>query len=83
MTTTSTYPAALDSLSNPASSTQLDASGDLGHARQHTRANDAIEALQATLGVDPQGSYPSVVARLDGELGDIAAALAAILEPES
>lgn len=61
----SDFPGALDDLPNPTSSTLRDASGDLGHAAQHANANDAIEAIQATLGIDPQGSYTDVAERLD------------------
>ena len=61
----STYPASLDDLgaSNPSSSTQMD--DGAGHAAQHSDANDAIDAIQATLGVNPQGGEASVDARLD------------------
>lgn len=61
----STYPATLDDLgaTNPASS---DAMNDgAGHASQHSEANDAIDAIQTTLGVDPQGSAADVAERLD------------------
>lgn len=43
------FPTSLDSLTNPTSSDTL-ASPD--HAGQHSNANDAIEALQAKVGVD-------------------------------
>lgn len=51
----STYPASLDDLgaSNPSSSTQMD--DGAGHAAQHADANDAIDAIQVTLGADPFG----------------------------
>lgn len=43
----SNYPSSLDALANPSSgSTMLSPS----HSTQHTNANDAIEAIQATLG---------------------------------
>jgi hypothetical protein len=59
----SDYPGALDTLSNP---TPTDAMNDgTGHAAQHADANDAIEAIQATLGIDPQGTESTVVDRLD------------------
>jgi hypothetical protein len=41
------YPASLDNLSNPASTDSLS-----GHADLHTNVNDALEALQAKVGVD-------------------------------
>jgi hypothetical protein len=34
------------------------------HADQHANANDAIEAIESTLGVNPQGGSATVVARL-------------------
>jgi hypothetical protein len=34
------------------------------HADQHSNANDAIEAIESTLGVNPQGGSATVVARL-------------------
>jgi hypothetical protein len=59
----SSYPGALDTLSNPDAS---DAMNDgAGHAANHSAANDAIEAIQATLGVDPQGGEATVADRLD------------------
>ena len=44
------FPGALDTFSNPSSSTQLSAAGT-PHATQHTDANDAIEALEAKVGI--------------------------------
>ena len=46
---TTNYPASLDNLVNPAGTATL-ASPD--HAGQHANANDAIEALEAKVGVD-------------------------------
>lgn len=59
----SSYPSSLDSFSNPTSSNKLNDSGVL-HADQHANANDAIEAIEATLGINPQGASATVVARL-------------------
>lgn len=58
----SSYPGALDSLTNPSPG---DSQALVSHAGQHADANDAIEAIQATLGVNPQGSSATVVARLN------------------
>jgi hypothetical protein len=58
----SAYPGGLDSFTNPTSTDGLDLPP---HADQHADANDAIEAIQATLGVDPQGAYDTVAERLD------------------
>jgi len=55
------YPGALDTLTNPASTDRLTSPS---HAAQHANANDAIEAIQATLGIDPQGSESTVGARI-------------------
>lgn len=57
----STYPGALDALTNPAGSEFQDGPS---HAAQHANANDALEAVQATLGVNPQGSEDDVAARI-------------------
>lgn len=61
----STYPATLDDLgaTNPAGSDPM--TDGAGHAAQHAEANDAIDAIQTTLGVDPQGGETDVAARLD------------------
>jgi hypothetical protein len=53
------FPDSLDSLSNPASSDQL-----IGHAQQHTNANDAIEALQSKVGIDGSVDTDSLEYRL-------------------
>ena len=43
------FPTSLDSLSNP---TATDKQNNPDHATQHANANDAIEALQAKVGID-------------------------------
>ena len=43
------FPASLDSLTNPTSSDSLNSPS---HSAQHANSNDAIEALQAKVGVD-------------------------------
>lgn len=45
---TTAYPSALDSLSNPASVDKLNSPG---HATQHININDAVEAIQAWVGI--------------------------------
>lgn len=47
---TTAYPAALDNFTNPASTDLLSAAG-VSHADQHANANDAIEAVQARVGI--------------------------------
>lgn len=44
-----TYPTTIDDLDNPSSTDELDSPS---HADQHSNANDAIEALEAKVGVD-------------------------------
>lgn len=44
-----TFPSSLDNLSNPASTDYLDT---VDHANQHADANDAIEALEAKIGIN-------------------------------
>jgi hypothetical protein len=56
----SSYPTGYDSFTNPAGSDPL--SG--GHADQHADINDAVEAVQAELGLSPSGSEATVTARL-------------------
>lgn len=46
-----TFPTSLDILPNPTSTTVLDAPG-LRHSDQHINANDAIEAIEAKVGID-------------------------------
>jgi len=55
------YPGALDSLTNPGAG---DALNSPSHSAQHTNANDAIEAVETELGVNPSGSDATVAARL-------------------
>lgn len=55
------YPAGYDALANPG--TNLSSSPL--HSVQHTNLNDAMEAVQAELGLNPSGSAATVAARLD------------------
>jgi hypothetical protein len=57
------YPGALDSFVNPTATDTLD-STTVPHAAQHDNINDAMAAVQVTLGVNPQGGSATVVARL-------------------
>lgn len=59
------YPGGLDDFTNPTATDALD-SVTVPHASQHSDLNDAVEAVEATLGVDPQGGFTDVVSRLDG-----------------
>lgn len=49
------YPASLDNLSNPDSEDSLQ-----GHAQLHTNVNDAIEAIQAKVGIDSSADSDSL-----------------------
>lgn len=60
----SNYPDSLDSFTNPSANDSLNSS-TVPHATQHANANDAIVAIESTLGTNPQGSSASVKARLD------------------
>ena len=70
------FPTSLDALTNPTSADTLD-SVTVPHATQHANANDAIEALQAKVGVN--GS--SVTTSLDYKISQAlsATSLMAIL----
>ena len=57
------YPAGIDNFTNPTSTDKLD-SATVPHSAQHINANDAIEAIQAELGINPKGASESVGARL-------------------
>lgn len=71
----SVYPSNLDNLSNPNSTDKQ----STGHAAQHTNANDAIENIEASLGILPQGSYASVRLRLEAIEANVAALGSAIV----
>lgn len=57
------YPASLDNLINPTASDTLN-SNTVPHHLQHANANDAIEALQTVLGINPAGSHLTVKDRI-------------------
>jgi len=59
----SNYPSGLDSFTNPAGTDNLAAG--IGHAAQHANANDAIEAIEGELGLNPRGGSATVKARFD------------------
>lgn len=60
----SNYPAGFDALSDPTGSDPLD-SLTVPHADQHADVNSAVEAIQATLGLNPQGVFGTVRSRLE------------------
>jgi hypothetical protein len=57
------YPSSLDNLINPTASDTLN-SVTVPHHLQHANANDAIEALQTVLGVNPAGGHLTVKDRI-------------------
>lgn len=62
------YPSSLDAFPNPTATTKRNATG-FEHADQHADANDAIEALEAKLGIGattPDAQFKSVVATAVG-----------------
>jgi hypothetical protein len=59
----SSFPTSYDSFNNPSASTMENASG-YEHSILHSKANDAIYAVQHALGLNPQGSAADVAARL-------------------
>jgi hypothetical protein len=68
----SDYPTDLDTFTNPSPS---DPRTSPSHAGQHADINDAMTAVQGTLGLDPQGSEATVAARIaaiEAAGGDVA-----------
>lgn len=59
----SQYPSALDNLLNPTANDALN-SLTVPHHLQHANANDALEAIQTVLGVNPAGSHLTVKDRI-------------------
>lgn len=60
------FPTSLDSLVNPLGT---DSMSSVSHASQHTNANDAIEALQAKVGIDGSAVTTSHDYKLSGVTG--------------
>jgi hypothetical protein len=59
----SQYPNSLDVLINPSPTDTLN-SGTVPHHLQHANANDAIEAIQTVLGVNPAGAHLTIKDRI-------------------
>ena len=57
------YPNSLDVLINPTSSDSLN-STTVPHAKQHADLNDAVEAIQTVLGINPAGTHLTVKDRI-------------------
>lgn len=67
---TTAFPAALDQFSNPSGTASQD-SASVRHSEQHANVNDAIEALQAKVGVDGSTVITSIDKRLAEAESDI------------
>jgi len=59
----SQYPSALDNLINPTANDTLN-SVTVPHHLQHANVNDALEAVQTVLGLNPAGSHLTVKDRI-------------------
>jgi hypothetical protein len=57
------YPNHLDEFVNPTPQDTL-ASGVVPHAQQHANLNDAMEAVQTILGINPAGSFLTIKDRM-------------------
>jgi hypothetical protein len=57
------YPGSLDNFVNPTASDTLN-SATVPHADQHANLNDAVEAIQTELGINPSSSFLTVDARI-------------------
>jgi hypothetical protein len=64
------YPNSIDNFTNPTSTDSL-SSTTVPHHQQHADVNDAVEAIQGELGVNPSGPYNTVKARIEGLESDI------------
>ena len=60
---TTGYPGAIDAFVNPVPTDQTN-SVTVPHASQHDNINDAVKAVETELGVNPRGTFATVVARL-------------------
>lgn len=76
------FPTALDTLPNPTGATAIDSgTTGLSHSEQHTNANDAIEALQAKVGINDSAVTTSIdyrMRRIENGSAFLAAAIAAL-----
>lgn len=57
------YPGSLDNFVNPTPTDTLD-SGVVPHAQQHANLNDAVEAMQTVMGLNPAGSHLTLKDRI-------------------
>lgn len=66
------YPASLDNFTNPTATDRLN-SVTVPHHQQHADLNDAVEAIQTVLGINPAGSHLTIKDRIIEVESDIAA----------
>lgn len=57
------YPGSLDVFTNPTATDTLN-SGSVPHHLQHANINDAVEAIQTVLGLNPAGSHLTIKDRI-------------------
>lgn len=57
------YPGSLDNFVNPTASDTLN-SATVPHAQQHANLNDAVEAIQTVMGLNPAGTHLTVKDRI-------------------
>jgi len=60
---TTQYPSSLDVFTNPTATDTLN-SGDVPHHLQHANVNDAVEAIQTVLGLNPAGAHLTIKDRI-------------------
>jgi hypothetical protein len=65
------YPASLDNFVNPTSTDRLD-SVSVPHHQQHADLNDAVEAIQTVIGLNPAGSHLTVKDRISSIESNVA-----------
>lgn len=77
MTTTSVFPGALDSFTDPAATSKCNGSNTTGpvvtHAAMHTLENDAIAALQSKVGINSSTDHNSLDYKIASALAGILA----------
>ena len=69
------FPVSLDTLTNPLGS---DSMVTVPHADQHADANDAIEALQAKVGIDGSADVNSLDYKISNLSSDVIALIVAL-----
>ena len=66
------YPTGLDNFVNPTATDRLD-SNTVPHHLQHANLNDAVEAMQTVIGLNPAGTHLTVkdrIAALESNVSD-------------